>query len=84
MVVVIPPTPQEVDNLWHRIEMQFSLPQNDNKQVASQLNWYRKHPKYIERMSKRAEPYLFFIVQEIEKSQHAARNCITTYRRECI
>ena len=67
VVVVVPPTPQEVDNLWHRIEMQFSLPQNDNKQVASQLNWYRKHPKYIERMSKRAEPYLFFIVQEIER-----------------
>lgn len=66
-IVVLPPTPQEVANLWQRIEMQFSLPQTDNKQVTSQLNWYRKHPKYIERMSNRAEPYLFFIVQEIEK-----------------
>jgi len=66
-VVKKPLTPQEVDNLWRRIQMQFALPVTDNRQVLSQLNWYKKHPKYIQRMSKRAEPYLYFIVQEIEK-----------------
>jgi membrane-bound lytic murein transglycosylase D len=65
--VVKAPTPQEVENLWRRIQMQFALPTTDNRQVTSQLNWYKKHPKYIQRMSKRAEPYLYFIVQEIEK-----------------
>jgi len=67
VVVKKPLTPQEVDNLWRRIQMQFSLPSTDNRQVVSQLNWYKKHPKYIQRMSKRAEPYLYLIVQEIEK-----------------
>lgn len=61
------PTAQEVENLWQRIQMQFSLPVTQNKQVTSQLNWYKKHPKYIDRMSKRAAPYLYFIVDEIEK-----------------
>lgn len=60
-------TPQEVDNLWRRIQMQFSLPLTNNKAVRQQLQWYKKHPKYIQLMSKRAEPYLYYIVQEIEK-----------------
>ena len=60
-------TPQQVANLWQRINMQFSLPELDNKHVTAQLNWYKKHPNYIQRVSKRAEPYLFFIVEELEK-----------------
>lgn len=66
-VVTKAPTPQEVDNLWYRIQMQFSLPHEDKKAVTSQLNWYKKHPKYIQRMSNRAAPYLFFIVEEVER-----------------
>ncbi len=31
-------TPQQVANLWQRIDMQFSLPEIDNKHVTVQLN----------------------------------------------
>ncbi|MBN7828092.1 transglycosylase SLT domain-containing protein, partial [Bowmanella dokdonensis] len=32
-----------------------------------QQNWYLKHPKYMDRVSKRAAPFLFLIVEELEK-----------------
>lgn len=60
-------TPQEVDNVWQRIRMQFSLDHPINNKVQAQLNWYKKHPAYIKRVSDRAAPYLHFIVEEIEK-----------------
>lgn len=66
---VVAKTPEQVDNLWRRIQMQFSLPRTINSQVKSQLQWYKKHPKYIDRMSKRAAPYLYLIVEEIEKRE---------------
>lgn len=60
-------TPQEVDDVWQRIEMQLALPISDHRAIQQQLRWYKKHPSYIKRISKRAEPYLFYIVEEIEK-----------------
>jgi len=60
-------TPQEVDDLWQRIEMQLALPINEHRAITQQLKWYKRHPAYIKRVSKRAEPYLYFIVEEIEK-----------------
>lgn len=60
-------TPQEVDDVWQRIQMQLALPVTDHKAIKQQLKWYKKHPEYIKRISKRAEPYLYFIVEEIEK-----------------
>ena len=68
--VVIKPaplTPQQVDNVWQRITMQFALEHPMNAKITAQLNWYKKHPSYIKRVSKRAQPYLHFIVEEIEK-----------------
>lgn len=62
-----PITPQQVDNLWQRISMQMAIGQADKKQVIAQRNWYLKHPSYIKRVSDRAAPYLYFIVDEIEK-----------------
>jgi len=62
-----PLTPLEVDNVWQRIRMQFSLDHPLNKEINAQLNWYKKHPTYITRISTRAQPYLFFIVEEIEQ-----------------
>jgi len=60
-------TPQEVDSVWQRIEMQLTLPVSEHRAIKQQLRWYKKHPSYIKRVSKRAEPYLYYIVEEIEK-----------------
>lgn len=66
-LIPAPLTPQQVDNLWQRIALQMQFDHLENKQIVSQRNWYLKHPNYIKRVSKRAEPYLHFIVEEIEK-----------------
>ncbi len=54
------------DDLWVRMQngISFDIPQN--QRVISQRNWYLKHPSYLERVAKRAEPFLYYIVQELE------------------
>ena len=38
-----------------------------NSRVARFVQWYKEHPAYLERMQENAEPYLFHIVEELEK-----------------
>lgn len=60
-------SPQEVEDLWQRISMQFSLPIPDNKKVNYYRNWYIKHPHHLDTVAKRAEPFLYLITEKIEK-----------------
>lgn len=62
------PTP-EFDDVWYRIAYQLSINVPQNRQVVAERNWYAKHPSYIKRVSKRAGPFLHFIVEEIEKRE---------------
>jgi len=57
------------DDVWKRIENQLSIDIPQNRQVVTERNWYAKHPSYFKRISARAEPFLYFIVEEIEKRQ---------------
>lgn len=61
--------PQNQQNVWMRVKHQLSFDIPDNKRVQAQKKWYLKHPKYMERVSKRARPFLHYIVEEIEKNQ---------------
>ena len=56
---------QEPGNLWTltREQMQLDL-HVTNPRVQSQLNWYKKHPKYIARVVNRAKPYYHHILQQ--------------------
>ncbi len=36
------------------------------KRIAQQFDWFQRHPDYMDRVFKRAQPYLFFIVESIE------------------
>nr|WP_233520614.1 LysM peptidoglycan-binding domain-containing protein [Flocculibacter collagenilyticus] len=60
-------SPEAFDDLWKRIQFQLSLNVPQNRQVVTQRNWYNKHQSYLDRISKRARPFLFMIVEEIEK-----------------
>jgi len=63
-------TPDDIyvtDDLWHRIRAKLSFDVPENKRVLAQRNWYAKHPRYLDRVAKRAEPFLFYIVEELEK-----------------
>ncbi|TNE95321.1 MAG: LysM peptidoglycan-binding domain-containing protein [Gammaproteobacteria bacterium] len=60
--------PEETPDLWHRLRNGFALDHSvDNKRVRDQLNWYAKHPKYINRVVDRGSRYLHHILSETEK-----------------
>ena len=56
------------NNIWPRIRQQLSFDIPDKKRIVSQRNWFVKHPTYLKRVAKRAEPFLFYIVEELEKN----------------
>ncbi len=61
------PVPRaEPENLWVRIRDGLGLPEPDNARVKVQLNWYARHPEYLDRAFARSEPFLHFIQQEVE------------------
>ena len=56
-----------ITDVWQRVSdgLRFHIP--DDKRVESQRNWYLKHPEYMKRVVTRAQPFLYYIVDEIEK-----------------
>ena len=62
-------TPQANADLWQRLFALYQLPQVNNDRVQAQIDWYSKHPNYIEQVQKNAAPYLYYIVNEVEKRQ---------------
>lgn len=59
--------PHEHDDLWQRIRSQLSIEVPDNQAVAKWRKYYLSHPNFMVTISQRAEPFLYYIVQEIEK-----------------
>ncbi|MFC6440592.1 LysM peptidoglycan-binding domain-containing protein [Pseudobowmanella zhangzhouensis] len=57
----------EITDLWVRVRNQLSFDVPDDKRVTEQRNWYLKHPHYLLRVSKRAEPFLYHIIDAIEQ-----------------
>ena len=58
--------PVSYDNLWLKLAEGFKFEVPENPRIAKQRNYYLKHPKYLQRVSKRAEPFLYLIVEQIE------------------
>ena len=56
------------DNLWHEIRAKLTFNVPEKRRLISQRNWYAKHENYLDRVAKRAEPFLYYIVQELEKN----------------
>jgi len=60
-------TPVAANDLWQRLFSLYQLPAVDNERIQAQIDWYSKHPDYFIRVQKNATPYLFHIVNEVEK-----------------
>ncbi len=60
-------SPQEQEDVWQRIAMQLEMDIPNNKKVDYYRTWYLKHPNHLKTVSKRAEPFLYMIVEQIEK-----------------
>ncbi len=59
--------PVEITDVWQHIAngLEFTVP--DNARVDVQRKWYLKHPEYMARVVKRAKPFLYYIVNELEQ-----------------
>ena len=63
---VLPMVPPS--DLWQRSRNGFALDlSQDNRRIEAQLNWYKRHPAYFERVSERASRYMYHIVEELEQ-----------------
>jgi membrane-bound lytic murein transglycosylase D len=54
------------DNLWLKLAEGFKFEVPDNARVAKQRNYFLKHPNHLAQVSKRAEPFLYLIIEQIE------------------
>ncbi len=59
---------KDLNNVWHRIKNQFSIEVPDNQRVRAQKSWYENNPTYMKRVTERATPYLYHIVEALEQN----------------
>ena len=57
-----PPT-----DVWERIRRGFAMPDLENNLVRNREQWYSSRPDYMLRMTERSRPYLFHVVEELER-----------------
>jgi membrane-bound lytic murein transglycosylase D len=58
----------EFDNVWDRLVHNFSLPEcSSHEQSVKWAQWYSDRPEYMARIFKRAQPWIYYIANEIEK-----------------
>jgi membrane-bound lytic murein transglycosylase D len=57
-----PPT-----DVWERIRRGFAMPDLDSDLVRNREQWYSSRPDYMLRMTERSRPYLFHVVEELER-----------------
>ncbi|MEY4767721.1 MAG: hypothetical protein RL637_360 [Pseudomonadota bacterium] len=57
------------NSLWKRLFSLYALPEVDNPRVEQELQNFLKHPNHLLAIQKRAEPFLYLILQEIESKK---------------
>lgn len=68
-----PPSPLEQElestskDLWARMRAGFALPYRNHPKVRKEAEEYADYRDYLDTVFERAEPYLYYVVQEIEK-----------------
>lgn len=56
------------NDIWQRVRSQLAFDIPQNKRVLTQRNWYTNHQSYLNRVTKRSEPFIYYIVEELEKN----------------
>ena len=60
--------PPDAEDLWERLRAGFCLEHPDHsRQLQTEIDRYARHPRYLERVSERATPYLHFLVERVEE-----------------
>ncbi|HLV77119.1 MAG TPA: LysM peptidoglycan-binding domain-containing protein [Marinobacter sp.] len=61
------PDPAGTEDLWARMRAGFAMDHSvDNDRVQAQLDWYARHPRYINRVVERGARYLHYIIEQAE------------------
>ncbi|MEX0738434.1 MAG: LysM peptidoglycan-binding domain-containing protein [Pseudohongiella sp.] len=60
--------PSHADTVWYRVSngLQFAL-EHHNEQIEEEIQWFRDNPRYIAEVTERATPFIYQIVQEVER-----------------
>jgi membrane-bound lytic murein transglycosylase D len=59
----------ETNDLWQRLRQSYGLPAIDNGRVQRELKKFVNSPSYFKRITNKARPYLYHIVEELEKRE---------------
>ena len=59
----------EDKDLWKVIANQQEIRVDDNSRVQSHINWITKRQEYLASISKRAQPFLYLVVSEVESER---------------
>ncbi len=54
-------------DVWHRIADGYAIPDHDHVRIEQEIKGFLRGNGYLHRVSKRAEPYLYHIVEEIDR-----------------
>jgi membrane-bound lytic murein transglycosylase D len=54
------------NDLWKQMSRLFSLPHFTNeKEVAKQIMWIKRHPTYVKHLAERSRPYIYYILEQV-------------------
>ncbi len=56
-------------DIWERLRRSFSLAESDHPRVKKEIKRLQNSPEAFKALTKRAQPYLFYIAEEVEKNQ---------------
>ncbi len=55
-------------NFWSQMSKDFAIEsQEDNPDIQRQIQWYQQHPKHLQRILMRAEPFLRYVYQQTHR-----------------
>ena len=58
------------EEFWDTLRSGFKLErETQRQQVQTHIEWYKKNPSHVQRVTTRANPYLYYIVKELEKEK---------------
>jgi len=57
------------NDLWRVIADYQEIKVDDNPRIQSHIDWISQRPDYLANISKRAEPFLYLVVSEVEKEE---------------
>ena len=59
----------QLNTVWDRLLSLYALPQIQNSRIEYEIQRFLKNPEFLGKIQQRAEPYLYFILDEIEAKQ---------------